>query len=168
MEMTEIGLELNTELENTDLFLLLERAENIVAAAVGAAGVTCMIPIPFADAPILVAEQVAMMASICAVFKMELDEEALIALATAAIGAGGAVFLGRWASTSLIKLIPGVGSVTGTAISAGTASVITFALGGAFIEVCKNVEMGKLSIYDVESQKGIELLKKEFKRRLKF
>ncbi len=145
--------------EKYELKKMLEDADNAVAIAVAATAATGAIPIPFADMPLLIGEQVAMMASICAIFKIDIEKDGLKALATAAIGAGGAGLIGKTIVTSIIKFVPVIGSVAGGAVSAGTAGAITLAIGKAFIEVCKANKMGKLSNDDILSSKGIDLMK---------
>lgn len=56
--------ELQDDLKNLELIALNEKAENAVAVAVAATAATGAIPIPFADAPMMIAEQVALMATI--------------------------------------------------------------------------------------------------------
>lgn len=162
-----MNIEFENDLKSIEITKMIEKAENIVAAAVAATAATGAIPIPFADMPLLIAEQVTMMASICAVFNIDVKKDGLKALATAAIGAGGAGLVGRTIATNLLKLIPGAGSVAGGAISAGTAGVITYAIGKAFIEVCKANKMGKLDDDEFLSRKGMNIMKDSFKENLK-
>jgi uncharacterized protein (DUF697 family) len=145
---------------------MLEKADNAVMAAVAATTATGAIPIPFADAPLLIGEQVAMMVAINTIFKIEVEKDALKSLVTAALGVGGATLLGKTIATNLIKLIPGAGTVAGGAVSAGTAGAITLALGKAYIQVCKAIKMGELNQSDLTKKAGIERLKKEFKTQL--
>jgi uncharacterized protein (DUF697 family) len=145
---------------------MLEKADNAVMAAVAATTATGAIPIPFADAPLLIGEQVAMMVAINAIFKIEVEKDALKSLVTAALGVGGATLLGKTIATNLIKLIPGAGTIAGGAVSAGTAGAITLALGKAYIQVCKAIKMGELNQSDLTKKAGIERLKKEFKTQL--
>lgn len=145
---------------------MLEKADNAVMTAVAATTATGAIPIPFADAPLLIGEQVAMMVAINAIFKIEVEKDALKSLVTAALGVGGATLLGKTIATNLIKLIPGAGTVAGGAVSAGTAGAITLALGKAYIQVCKAIKMGELNQSDLTKKAGIERLKKEFKTQL--
>ena len=84
----------------------------------------------------------------------------------AALGVGGATIVGKTIATNLIKLIPGAGTIMGGAASAGTAGVITLALGKAYIQVCKAIKMGELDQNDLTKQAGIERLKKEFKEQM--
>jgi len=144
-----------------------EKAENAVAVAVAATAATGAIPIPFADMPLLIGEQVTMMASICAIYGINIKKDGLKMLATSAIGAGGAAVIGKAVATNLLKLIPGAGTVAGGVVSAGTAGVITLAMGKAFIEVCKLVKVGKLSEKDLTSSKGTALMKENFKKQMK-
>lgn len=159
--------EFRDELQYLELQSMLEKADNAVAVATGTTAVTGAVPIPFADAPLLVAQQVALMTTICGIFKINIKKDGLKALAMAALGAGGATVVGKTLATNLVKLVPGAGSVVGGAISAGTAGVVTLAMGKAFIEVCKAVKMGKLSEEDVTSSKGTNMLKKAFKDQLR-
>ncbi len=159
--------ELDYELKKLEITELNEKAENAVAVAVAATAATGAIPIPFADAPIMIGEQVALMATICGIYGIDVSKDGLKMLATTAIGAGGAAIVGKTVATNLLKLIPGAGSVAGGAISAGTAGVITLAMGKAFIEVCKLVKLGKLSEADLTSSKGASLMKEQFKDQLK-
>jgi uncharacterized protein (DUF697 family) len=155
------------ELNKLKIKEMIEQAENAVAVAVGTTAVTGAIPIPFADAPLLIAQQVALMATICGIFKIDIKKDGLTALATAALGAGGAAVVGKTLATNLLKLIPVAGTVAGGAVSAGTAGVVTLALGKAFIEVCKAAKMGKLNENEITSSKGVNMLKDAFKEQLK-
>ena len=146
---------------------MLEKADNVVLGFVASTTATGAIPIPFADAPLLIGEQVAMMAAINAIFKFDVSKDALKSLAVAALGVGGATVVGKTVATNLIKLVPGAGSVVGGVVSGGTAGVITLALGKAYIEVCKAIKMGKLDQNELTQKAGIEYLKKEFKSQLK-
>lgn len=145
---------------------MIEKADNAVMAAVAATTATGAIPIPFADAPLLIAEQVSMMVAINTIFKINVQKDALKSLVMAALGVGGATIVGKTIATNLIKLIPGAGTIMGGAASAGTAGVITLALGKAYIQVCKAIKMGELDQSDLTKQAGIERLKKEFKEQM--
>lgn len=159
--------DLIADLQDYEYKQMIEKADNVVLGFVAATGATGAIPIPFADAPLLIGEQVAMMAAINAVFKMDVGKDVLKSLATAAIGVGGATVVGKTIAANLLKLIPGAGSVAGGAISAATAGLITLALGKAYIQVCKAIKMGKLNQDDLTKKAGADALKKAFKEQLK-
>lgn len=142
---------------------MFEKANNIVLAFSATTGATGAVPIPFADAPLLIAQQVAMMLAINSVFGLDIERDALTALAATTIGVGGATVIGKTVASNLLKLIPVVGTVAGGAISAGTAGVITLALGKSYIEVCKAVKMGNLDQSELTKKAGQDMLKKHFK-----
>lgn len=159
--------ELDEELKKLEIIAMNEKADNAVAVAVAATATTGAIPIPFADAPMMIAEQVVLMATICGIYGIDVGKDGLKMLATTAIGAGGATIVGKTVASNLFKLIPGAGSVVGGAISAGTAGVVTLAMGKAFIEVCKLVKLGKLRQSDLTSSKGAGIMKDIFKEQIK-
>ena len=66
-----------------------------------------------------------------------------------------------------MKIIPGAGTVVGGAISAGTAGVITAALGEAYIGVMELVFKGEMSIDDLGTKKGKDAMTSLFKEQLK-
>ena len=162
-----MGNELENELKGLEITALNEKAENAVAVAVAATAATGAIPIPFADAPLLITEQVTLMATICGIYGIDVGKDGLKMLATTALGAGGATIVGKTVATNLLKLIPGAGTVAGGAISAGTAGLVTLAMGKAFIEVCKMMKIGKLNEADILSSKGKNIMKDQFKEQLK-
>ncbi len=170
-------METNDKMDYEDDFLediqeyeyqeMFEKANNIVLGFTATTGATGAIPLPFADAPLLIGQQVAMMMAINGVFEFDIDRDALASLATAVIGVGGATVIGKTVVSNLLKFIPGVGTVAGGAISAGTAGIITLALGKAYIEVCKAIKMGKLDQSDLSRQAGKDMLKKAFREQMK-
>lgn len=93
------------------------------------------IPIPFADATLLVPMQVGLIAHITAIFGISLDKSTIISLVAALGGTTGATYLGRQTVTTILKYIPGVGSVAGGLISGATAAAFTSALAMAYIEI---------------------------------
>ena len=106
------------------------------------------------------------MVAINGVFKIDIEKDALKSLVTAVIGVGGATVIGKTVASNLLKLIPGIGTVAGGMISAGTAGIITLALGKAYIEVCKEIRMGKLNQDDLAKKAGIDMMKKAFKKQI--
>ena len=144
---------------------MFEKANNIVLGFVASTTATGAVPIPFADAPLLVGQQVAMMIAINKVFGFNIQRDALQSLVVAALGVSGATVIGKTVASNLMKLVPGAGSVAGGAVSAGTAGVITLALGKAYIEVCKAIKMGKLDQNALIKKEGREMLKRHLRSR---
>jgi uncharacterized protein (DUF697 family) len=75
--------------------------------------------------------------------------------------------LGKTLVANLLKLIPGIGTAAGGAISGTIAGLVTLALGKAYIRVCKAIKMGNLNLDDLAKQAGISALKKAYKEELK-
>ncbi len=102
----------------------------LVAAGIGAT------PIPFADAALLVPNQVTMIARITAAYGLPPNRSRALSAAGALVLTGGATMAGRYAVTGLLKMIPG-GVVVGSAISASVAGTLTKAVGHAWSNVCE-------------------------------
>ncbi|MBO4902363.1 MAG: 50S ribosome-binding GTPase [Lachnospiraceae bacterium] len=143
------------------------RARAIVATSAATAAATGAVPVPFADAVLLVPEQIAMLAGITVTFGIPVEKATLAAVVSATVGTSGATALGRSAVGGLLKLIPGGGSVAGGVISASVAAAITAALGEAYIAVMTMVAKGEMQIGDLETKEGKKQITKLFKERLK-
>ncbi len=149
------------------LALQVAKANTIVVGFAASTGATGAIPIPFADAPLLIAQQVAMMGAINAAFHIKVGTDVLKSLAMGAIGVSGATVIGRTVATSLIKLIPGAGTIMGGTAAAGTAAALTLALGKAYIGVCKSIKTGKLNLDELSQKKGQDVFKEAFRDEMK-
>ncbi|MDO8732518.1 MAG: DUF697 domain-containing protein [Actinomycetota bacterium] len=101
-----------------------------LAAGIGAT------PIPFADAALLVPNQITMIARITAAYGLPPSRARAMSLAGSIVLTGGATLAGRYAVTNLLKFIPG-GAVAGSAISATIAASMTKAVGLAWSRVCE-------------------------------
>lgn len=95
------------------------RAKAVIAAATTAAGTAAAVPIPLSDAAVIVPIQVTMIASLAALYGLK--EEAVKQSALPFVARLAGVFL----ATSLLKLVPGLGSV----INAAVAATLTGAMG---------------------------------------
>lgn len=162
--------ELMDTLQNVQIASLSEkkrRASKVVATAALAATGQGAAPVPFADAALLIPTQVGMIASITVIFGFDVNKSVITALLSSTIGSGGATLLGRAVVANLLKLIPAAGSVAGGAISAGTAGIITAALGSAYIAFMELVYKGEMDIDDLSSKKGKEEIADIFRENLK-
>lgn len=121
--------------QRVSLSLKQKRARTVVAAAATAAAAVGVTPIPFADASLLVPIQIGMLAGISATFGLAVDEAFFGTLVSSMAGTVGATIAGRAIVGSLIKLLPGVGTIAGGAISAATAATITTTLGETYTRV---------------------------------
>lgn len=143
------------------------RASKVVATAALAATGQGAAPIPFADAALLIPTQVGMIASITVIFGFDVNKSVITTLLSSTIGSGGATLLGRAVVANILKLLPAAGSIAGGAISAGTAGVITAALGSAYIAFMELVYKGEMNIEDLSSKEGKETIANIFKENLK-
>ena len=138
-----------------------------VATAVTAAFGEGFAPIPFSDAAVLVPTQVTMIASITAIFGLEVDKGFLTGFVSSTIGTAGATVLGRTIVSNMIKLIPGVGTGIGGLISGTTAGLLTTALGEAYIIVMEMIYKGEMTREDLDSKEGKATMKRIFREELK-
>lgn len=162
--------ELMDTLQNVQIASLEEKkrhAQAAVATASLAAAGEGAAPIPFSDCALLIPTQLGMIASITVIFGFDVNKSIITALFSSTIGVGGATLLGKTVVSNLLKFIPGAGTVTGGAISAGTAGVITAALGEAYIGVMELVFKGEMSIDDIGTKKGKDVMSTMFKEQLK-
>lgn len=151
-------MEIDQPEEKSEDQLMDEKAAKVIAGFTASAAATCALPIPFADAPLLVGQQVGMMASLCGIYHINMKKKALQSLVLAVLGVSGTTILGKSLFTSLIKMIPGAGSVAGGAVAAATGGSLTAALGKAWQLLCKDVLSGKLSADELHGKEGIKLL----------
>lgn len=153
--------------QKVNLELKKERAQAVVAMSAAAAALTGAIPIPFSDAAALVPEQIAMLAKITAVFGIPIEKGTITAIVSSTIATAGTTLLGKTIVASLIKFIPGAGSVAGSIISASTAAALTAALGEAYILILTMISNGELKLSDLETDKGKKKINQVFTDQLK-
>ena len=121
--------------QKASINLKKKAARRVVVAAAASAATAGAVPIPFADAAVLIPIQVAMLAGISAIFGVELSKAFFRTLVAAIAGPAGAALAGRAIVSNLLKLIPGAGSVAGGAIAAAAAGALTTTLGQLYIAV---------------------------------
>ena len=78
----------------------------------------------------------------------------------------GATAIGRSLFYSLLKLIPGVGSVVGGAISASVAAAVTASLGETYIAVLTKITKGEMKLSDISTKSGKSRIRELFRSRL--
>lgn len=143
------------------------RAQTAVATATAAAFGEGFSPIPFADCALLIPTQVAMIASITAIYGLDINKSIITAFVSSALGTGGATIAGKTIASNLLKLVPGAGTVLGGTISGATAGVITTALGEAYILLMEAIYKGDLKESDLGTAEGKKKLKDLFKKKMK-
>lgn len=162
--------ELMDTLQNVQIASLAEkkkRAQAAIATATLAAAGEGAAPIPFSDCALLIPTQLGMIASITVIFGFDVNKSILTAFLSSTLGSGGATLLGKTVVSNLVKLIPGVGTIAGGAISAATAGVLTAALGEAYIGIMTLVFNGEMSIDDLGTKRGKDQMTALFKYELR-
>ena len=124
-------------------------------------------PIPIAEAAVLILTEVAVIATIATIFGMDISKSVITGFVSSTIGTAGATVFGKTIVSNIIKLIPGVGTAAGGLISGSTASLLTTALGEAYIKLMEKIYKGDLKSEDLNAENGQEIMKKIFKEELK-
>ena len=143
-----------------------KRSRAVVAAASAVAFGEGFIPIPFSDAVVLIPTQITMIASITTNFGMSISKSVIMSFISSTIGTAGTIILGKSMVSNLFKLIPGVGTGVGGMISGSTASLLTTALGEAYIKFMEMIYKGELKKEDLYDQNGQKAISKMFKEEL--
>ncbi len=117
------------------------------------------LPIPFADAPILVASQGAMIYRIMGEYRLSRTMVTVTGLYST-IGGPLVSSAGIMTAASLLQLLaPGPGTIIGALIKAGVAGSITAALGLAVTSVCEDVY---IAVKDGVDEQDIDDLVRQF------
>lgn len=166
-DLVELSMELLPEAQRTafaaaqkvDISQKVKSSHKIVASAALTAAGAAATPIPFSDVVTIVPIQVGMLAGISYAFGLKADKALLFTLVSSTITGGAGSLAGRAIVSNLIKLIPGIGSIAGGAISAAVAATITTLFGEAYIRTLEVLsKKGTINMSDVTE---------EFKKQLK-
>lgn len=156
--------------QQIDLNLKYEKAREIIIQHTAGNAFVGFIPIPFSDAPILIASQAGMLARILYIYDLQWLNSKL-AVILKGVGVGELISEGgKLLVANLLKLIPGVGQIIGGIISATVAASFTAAFGFAVSEICYNIygyvlenEESKIKEY-LDNLNVEELIKKHYKK----
>ena len=129
------------------------RAHSVIVQHIAGAGIVAFIPIPFSAAPILVANQMGMIARILYIYDLGGLENMLKG------GAGGGIIgqlisnLGKTLAVNILAFIPGIGTLVKGLINGGVATLLTSALGEAVNISCYKIYESVLNgNKDIEEQ----------------
>ena len=128
-----------TAAQRIKIQLKVDRSRAVVLAAAGSAATVGAVPIPFSDAIGIIPVQIGMLASITAIFGIDVSTGFLTTLVGGTFTSISGSMGGRALVGGLLKLIPGAGSLVGGAISATVAGALTTAFGEAYIAVLKSL-----------------------------
>ncbi len=128
---------------------MIDKSKTIIHVASGAAGGVGLIPIPFSDALAIAPIQAGMIYKMNDAFGMDLEESVATSLITGLLGVTAVAQVWRTLVNGLLKFIPVVGSVAGSA----TAVIITEGIGFAYLKVlekCFNDNTGEVKLPAVD------------------
>ena len=117
----------------------------IIAASVTSAAIVGAIPIPIADAAILVPLQTGMTASIAGIYGIDRKQNLSKKLIDTLVSCGTISVVAKGTLSTLKLILPGGGAVLNSII----AGAFTFALGEVVIQVMEQVYLGEKTIDDV-------------------
>ncbi|GHQ97503.1 GTPase [Helicobacter pylori] len=124
---------------------MIDESKTIIHLASGAAGAAGLIPIPFSDALAIAPIQAGMIYKMNDAFGVKMKDSVAASLITGLLGVTAVVQVGRTLVNGLLKFIPVVGSVAGSA----TAVAITEGIGFAYLKVletCFNDDTGEVKL----------------------
>ncbi|WRC70837.1 hypothetical protein E5L02_02790 [Helicobacter pylori] len=133
---------------------MIDECKTIIHLASVAAGAAGLIPIPFSDAFAIAPIQAGMIYKMNDAFGMDLDKSVGASLVAGLLSVTAVAQVGRTLVNGLLKFIPIVGSVAGSA----TAVAITEGIGFAYLKVlekCFNDETGEVKLPAVDVMKSL-------------
>lgn len=116
-----------------DLEAKLEESKKAVNVATAAAAGIGASPIPFSDAPLLVAAQQAMLVRLAYIWDLDLKEVIASSLIDSIMSTVGKSLAG-----TILKFIPGL-NIVGMVVNAAVAAALTYALGTTFSYTCHKI-----------------------------
>lgn len=123
--------------QKVSLDLKVRRARAVVSTATASAGAAAAVPMPLSNLWTLAPIQLGMLAGINATFGLSFSQTYLQTVLSSALGIAGTGYATRTIASALLKFVPGLGSVAGGVIAAGTASALTAALGNSYIRALR-------------------------------
>ena len=152
--------------QQIDIKLKEEKAKSWAKTYITSAFGVGFTPIPIADATLLVPMQITMLGHITAIFGLSLDKSQVISMIAGVGGTSGTTLLGKFLVSSVFKVIPGIGTITGGVISGATASVLTVALAYSYIEVLKRIAVAESQGEDLKLVEIQKLMNQSFTEQL--
>ena len=124
-------------------------------------------PIPFADAPILLANQAGMVARILYVYDLD-GYGNLLSTLLKTVSLGSLISTGgKWLVGELLKLIPVVGTIGGGMITGSVAAAVTAAMGYSVSEICFTISKYAIDGEESKMEDYIKNLTSIFKQKMK-
>lgn len=142
-------------------------AKNIILQHTTGSAAVGFTPIPFADAPILLANQAGMVARIMYVYDLNGYGDLMpTLLKTVSIGSLISTG-GKWLVGELLKIIPVVGTAVGGLITGAVAASVTAAIGYSVSEICFSISNFALNGEKSKLEDYVKDLSSIFKQKMK-
>ncbi|MDJ0598997.1 MAG: 50S ribosome-binding GTPase [Crocosphaera sp.] len=155
--LTEEIREIFIQQQIANLELTEKEALKYVTYYAGVAGATGLIPVPGVEIPLIFQIQAGMAAHIINLFQLPSDEQFIQTILTTIAGAGAGIATTS-ALSNLLKIIPGVGTITGEAISVAAASTFTGAFGTALVKTIKQFRTQQVRKYEISDEDRQDLI----------
>lgn len=152
--------------QKVDIEKKVSEAKKWLTGYVATSGAIGASPIPFSDAPLLAGIQLTMLVKITTIFGLPIEKAVLTAIISSVAGVSGTTLIGKTLVSNLLKFIPGIGTIAGGTISASVASMMTLALGIAYINVLEYIikEENKGNEVNIENIK--DMMKQAYKKEI--
>jgi len=144
----------------TTLELKNQKAVEIVNQTVAMAFGEGFLPIPVADIFMLIPTEITMMARITNVYGLEMTQDKIKRILFIMFSSVGAASASVFFAKSLIKIIPGIGTIAGGLLNGAAAGLMTQTFGRTYIFIMNKLYTGEMSEKDFETPEGREQIKK--------
>ena len=108
--------------------------------------------------------QITMLAHLSAIFGVSLEKSQLISLVMGLGGTGGTTLIGKLVVSSVFKILPGLGTVTGGAVTGAIASGLTLSLAYSYIEVLKQIATAERQGRDMRLREIQKIMNRSFEQ----
>ncbi|MGN4511475.1 MULTISPECIES: YcjF family protein [Bacillus cereus group] len=152
--------------QKIDLQLKIDTAKKWATGFIATSFGVGFTPIPFSDVIALSSMQLTMLAKITNIFGFSVSQDLFKAIISAIAGTGTVSLVGRAIVGNLLKLIPGIGTVTGGLINGTVASVLTTSLALAYIKVCEMLSQIE-NIEEMSAEEIAKMVKHQFEEQIK-
>lgn len=133
----------------------IEIVNQTVAMAFGAS----FIPVPVADIAMLIPTEISMMTRIANIYGLKMTRDKIKRIFFIMFSALGAASAGAFFAKGLLKIVPGVGTLAGGAISGAAAGAMTQAFGRTYIFIMNKLYTGEMTEEDLQTVAGREQIK---------
>ncbi len=129
-----------------------KKAHGIIAQHVGTSFAVGFVPIPMSDAPLLVTNELSLLARVLFYYDLGSIKQSLTTMCASSILGPLLTSAGRSLAASIFKALPGVGTFVGGLISGAVGASITYALGEAASTISYGISKAQLNGDNIKVQ----------------